>query len=388
MTDWLKFIGKLYIERKTRPQTIGLMLALSGANGNVVGSYKKDFADDISVQLIANDDLIKLLHELYVLPQIKTVKESIKKYISTDISEVNLVYYNNKIWWLIEFANQKFTLCHKDGKPATKVDSQVILELLPAVIEYQVNDFIDLDLVLKTNSLIGEIEKWALTIVVQEQKCDFENLYLGITCRLKTESIEKFYINEAIKWNPFMEMNGNYIYLKENINMIEFYRYIFRTKKVTLDLIVSDFYQKHIDKSLLQNIWAIQNGYKVEENQEEDVIKLLKMSPLALNSVLFPNPILQGYEKTKGDMDMCRMHHSYMMNFLTNCFMLDVQNPSLVDIYYNYFNIKVLRINNNISVEFKDGTSLNVDSTKNLAIMKLGGNICGVMLKDNVELLD
>ena len=39
MTDWLKFIGKLYIEKLKNEHTIGLMIALSGANGNVVGSY-------------------------------------------------------------------------------------------------------------------------------------------------------------------------------------------------------------------------------------------------------------------------------------------------------------------------------------------------------------
>lgn len=79
MNDWLKFIGKLFIERKTKPQTIGLMLALSGANGNVVGSYEKDFADDSSIQLIANDDLIKLIQELYTLPKSHTVKLTVNR---------------------------------------------------------------------------------------------------------------------------------------------------------------------------------------------------------------------------------------------------------------------------------------------------------------------
>lgn len=46
MTDWLKFIGKLYIAKLKNKYTIGLMLALSGANGNVVGSYN-DIKDAI-----------------------------------------------------------------------------------------------------------------------------------------------------------------------------------------------------------------------------------------------------------------------------------------------------------------------------------------------------
>lgn len=46
MTDWLKFIGKLTIERKKNPNAIGLMIALSGANGSVMGSYQTDFFND------------------------------------------------------------------------------------------------------------------------------------------------------------------------------------------------------------------------------------------------------------------------------------------------------------------------------------------------------
>lgn len=54
INDWLKFIGKIYLARFNKPQTIGLMIALSGANGNVIGSYneKKNMNSFILLQMM------------------------------------------------------------------------------------------------------------------------------------------------------------------------------------------------------------------------------------------------------------------------------------------------------------------------------------------------
>ena len=73
ITDWLKFIGKLYIEKLKNEHTIGLMIALSGANGNVVGSYN-DIKDKGFIQLIANDDLIVLLAKKYSLSELSSIE--------------------------------------------------------------------------------------------------------------------------------------------------------------------------------------------------------------------------------------------------------------------------------------------------------------------------
>ena len=77
LPDWLKFIGKLTIARKKNNRTIGLMLALSGANGNVIGSFSEDFNNDDSVQLIANDDLMNLLLEVFNLPNADSIRNSL-----------------------------------------------------------------------------------------------------------------------------------------------------------------------------------------------------------------------------------------------------------------------------------------------------------------------
>lgn len=386
MNDWLKFIGKLYIERKTRPNTIGLMLALSGANGNVLGSYENDFADDSSIQLIANDNLISLIKEIYSLPEVTAIKKNIRGFVSMDISEINPIYYQDNIWWLIGFSNRKFTLCYKDSRPVTLAESQEILDLLPSVTEFQIQDFIDLYQALQTNQLIEEIETLILAFVVQKAKCSLDSLYAEIANIMKGNRFEKFHFKIAVDKNPFLERDETHIYLKEKIDMIKFYRYIFQKKKITPNLIVSDFYQNHINKNLLQEIWTIQDEFRVEEEQEDKVIQILKMSPSALYYVLSPNPILKNYNTIKSDKEMCRMHNSFFMNSLINNFLNDFQKPFMGDVYYNYFKVKVLHKNSLLAVDFKDGNSVEIDSNINLAFMELGGSIAGVIIKDNIDL--
>jgi hypothetical protein len=38
LPTWQKFLGELFIERSETPTTIGILVALSGVNGNVRGS--------------------------------------------------------------------------------------------------------------------------------------------------------------------------------------------------------------------------------------------------------------------------------------------------------------------------------------------------------------
>ena len=120
LPDWLKFIGKLAIARRKNDRTIGLMLALSGANGNVVGSYNDDFTSDNTVQLIANDDLFSLLQRIYHLSEVDAVRGGISNIQGLEAEEVDLVYYNKKLYWLVSLGNGKYTLCDASGNVAEK----------------------------------------------------------------------------------------------------------------------------------------------------------------------------------------------------------------------------------------------------------------------------
>ena len=66
MNDWLKFIGKLHLAQRKNQMTHGLMIALSGANGNVLGSYK-DIKADNYITLITNEDIFGHIQAIHTM---------------------------------------------------------------------------------------------------------------------------------------------------------------------------------------------------------------------------------------------------------------------------------------------------------------------------------
>ena len=69
MNDWLKFIGKVYLEQRKNQMTYGLMIALSGANGYVLGS-NKDLKTENFISLITNEELMGQIQSVHpMMPQ-------------------------------------------------------------------------------------------------------------------------------------------------------------------------------------------------------------------------------------------------------------------------------------------------------------------------------
>lgn len=180
MTDWLKFIGKLYIARKTEPGTVGLMLALSGANGAVIGSATNDFNDDAATQLIANDDIIILLSHIFDLLDIESAKSRLMALPIPRVIDINLVYYNYLVWWIVECEDGHFTLCHSDLKPATLEEANAILSMIPNFTIYQEKDFFAVWQNMETGMQIRQIQKSLLS-------------YLLINGSMKKSQIYEYY---------------------------------------------------------------------------------------------------------------------------------------------------------------------------------------------------
>ena len=108
MSDWLKFIGKLCYANKKTSHTIGIMICLSGANGAVVGMYNENHIADQTVQLIANGDLINLISTCFEVEQEIKVRERIVAMSYDNIYEMNLLFYDKKIYWAISLPSQRF----------------------------------------------------------------------------------------------------------------------------------------------------------------------------------------------------------------------------------------------------------------------------------------
>ena len=113
MNDWYKFIGKLHLKQKENQLTRGLMIALSGANGYVMGSYR-DIKSDNYISLITNEDLLEYIQKIHPIVSEKQVAKMISNYSRKDVVDVNIIYYDNCYYWYICFPSGEYTILKDD----------------------------------------------------------------------------------------------------------------------------------------------------------------------------------------------------------------------------------------------------------------------------------
>lgn len=371
VSDWLKFIGKLCYANKKTSHTIGIMICLSGANGAVVGMYNENHISDQTVQLIANGDLINLISTCFEVEQEIKVRERIVAMSYDNIYEMNLLYYDKKIYWAISFMDKKYTITDASGLPLTKEE---VLDIIPFIANYTPYipcDFIDIKEHLAVQQQLTTINMMLLTILANATS----GTLTDIAQKIKTNAaiIDTTILEMAISKNPFVEYNKeeNTIALKDedSIDMVDFYRYILHSG-CTLDMITSKFYQEHINQDLLAKIQNIQYGIEIPPARKDDCIFFLKHSPTALFSAITPNGFFHAYEAMKEYEHMKNMYVSYFIKMLTDSFVEDFQNKIPSDMYHNFFKITEMKISSNIQLEV-DGKMRNFESYTNFGIMRL-----------------
>lgn len=384
MTDWLKFIGKLYIARKSEPSTIGLMFALSGANGAVIGSAINDFKDDASIQLIANDDILALLSQVFGLVDIISVKSKLSTLPIPRVTDVNLVYYNSLVWWIVECENGHFTLCHSDLRPTTFEEARAILPMLPDVTIYQEKDFFDVWQDMETETQIKQIQKLLLSDLLVDgmlpQKVIDES-YKDIDSQILKEAID------SCRYFSFGD-DGASLSLRDfsKEDKVALYRFLL-DGECPVSILGTDFYQININNDLLKQIWKIQGGFKLPDDMHADCLQLLRFSPSALKYALKKDPILSSATIVRGNIAMEDLYNFHFMGMLQNAFIDDFRNSALSNLYYDIYGIMKMQICTSLNVSFKKGKHINIDVNQNYALAKLEGTDKAIPLVTKKDIL-
>lgn len=382
MTDWLKFIGKVMIARKQKANTIGLMLALSGANGAVIGSYTTDFADDPAIQLIANDDIINLISSVYNLPNPEMVSEVLSQLPIPAITDIDLLYYNEKVWWLVGFEEGSFTLCHANTKTAEISEVVDLLPLLPSVTRYQANKFVDVMRSINLSEHLRRLELLIVSVLITDGSCRIDECLPKLTTLDSSFSVTEDLVIKTINQSLLIiEKNGS-ISLKpdEEIDFPDFYRRILQGP-IPLELLKSDFYARHINQDFLSRVWEIQNGFFLDNADDiEKCLLILKVSPTALSYSLVPDQMFSGFKAIADKNDqMKQLYQSHYISELQKRLLEDYQNPALGYWYLNTQNIDSIRVKTEILLTHK-GEEVVIASGKKLRLANMEGTSQAVLI--------
>jgi hypothetical protein len=376
MNDWLKFIGKIYIERFKNPQTIGLMIALSGANGNVIGSYN-ELKKHQFIHLIANDDLVALLMSEYKLSSPNDIETNISQYTNKCIAEIGLVYYSKCIYWIVNFIDGGFTLLNHNTEALNEKELDDLLQLLYSNTTFA--DYIDIKAEYAAIIRRASIAKLALSILMDEMEAlSFQELLTKTQDILldSKDNINQDEFSAILAENRFIqnELNKYSLLPIDKIDFIEFYRYVF-SNATPIRILSRQLYLRMINEQLLERICEIQCFIKIPNEKKSECLFLLQYSPTALSYAIEEDKAITRYRSPKGNTvapNVDKGHTEWFMHKITNSFIQDYHSQMLHELYLKEYEITSISINLGLEIAQEKRDKIVINDRKELLLGRLG----------------
>jgi len=375
MNAWLKFKGKFDYEKEGNPHATGMMICLSGANGPVLGLYNEKHNNDQTIQLIANGDLISLLSACYeLIPEIK-VRERLATLSFCEIYEINLLYYDKRLYWATSFLDGKYTLSYSNGQPITKEEFNALSPFIANYSPYIVDNFVDIRDYIDFQQRLTAINMVLLTVLANGFSGNISEVSQQIKNKKQNDSIDIDVLEMAINQNPFViyDKGSNIVRLKDDreFDIIDFYRFVIY-QGCPVELISSEYYQEHIDNKFLDRILQIQYGLEIPNDKRDDCLFLLKCSPSALLRAITPNELFHGFTATKSLDNMRNLYINSFMRMLIEGFIDNFYNPALSDVFFDKFKITDMNLSSEIKIVV-DGNERSLISHSKMGLFKLSG---------------
>ena len=354
MTDWLKFVGKIYLAHRKDSRAQGLMVALSGVNGSVMGNYK-EIKEDKFITLITNEDIHEYITQLHPLLPEKEVVRYISQYTRKDVVGANIIYYDSLFYWQICFPNGEYTILKddlssiEDAKLApfcemieSQTDSRLFVNIKEEQEAIQRCSFIRsliLSYTLDQERTLKEITDWINSVRVgfNVSRTEVEDGIAAIPFLCKTDDDKVSVICES------------------GINVIDFYRFILKDT-VTTKVMATAFYKEHINRSLLDEVRKLQNNIRIPEENVEECLFLLKHSPSALRYSIYEDQALTRYRNPDKAIfpNLEKAHTEWFLDNIMSGFITDYSNSSLSEYYLDTEKIASIELHTDLKI-FKDG---------------------------------
>lgn len=358
MTDWLKFIGKLYIERKKGHEaehTIGLMISLFGANGCVQGSFRDDFADDERIQLITNDELYYILSKLYSVKKTTKVKELLNHNHGIQCWDIDIAYFEKKCYLIVSLDNSKYTICNTSGELMRGQEVEEIVPLINTWTSFSQEMYEDVWANEETTALLRIIESNILTGLFSLGNLTLDDIQKHIVYSDSKGSVPKEQIKEAALHSRYVSINdANTLSLTEIDDIIPFIAYVYKIG-MQVELFSSEKFQNMIGLEFLEQIKLVQYGLDLNNQERSDCLFLIKHSPSALLYTINADEFLHSYKSIAAtNSDIKRLMHNHFFRQLVKLFEEDFYNPVFSSMMRNKFSIAELNNRTTICLQTKE----------------------------------
>lgn len=331
MDAWQKFIGKHAIASRNNDNTIGVMIALTGVKPTVLSDYESvKTKNSRKIFLYSEENIISTLQNNFNVEEESSIKELMEQELQRAVSNLSLICYKQHFIWYVELADHSYTLyshsiiwsdediamLQKLLKKEKIVEEQTFFNYWERERQQHELQLVQMQLIhllsvrgrMPIDDVIDEINKQPSTI-------------FPVSKILLVKSMEKF---------SFITDDGTQLSMKndDEIDFVDFYRFVL-LGGFPVDFFYSDYYQSHINDSLLRDILAIQANLNFAEYHFPKVLFLLKASPRALLYSLFPDKRI--VTTRREDVVKLRIpnideiHNNLFIEGITRQFMLDYE---------------------------------------------------------------
>lgn len=364
MTDWLKFIGKHAKEKRSYDNVLGIMIALSDANGNVKGDVRQSQYKDI--KLISGEDLIDQIICTYKMKDLSSVRRKIDSCSTKVISEINIAFFDNSPFWVISFIDGCFTFLDKDSQFVSQNILGTIAEEFTKISTFSLDCFVDLQREIYMRIKKTAIETVALWLIMSGPKT-VSDIVEGVNNYSDTLNVDPQEVEILVSKLDFFTRNNDRYEYKNNSDIDKISLY---SKLLSLGIptkYYSDFYINNIDNNLLNKILKIQGGLQLTEEESDIVLFMLKHSPSALRYALTKQGILNPRVNVENaDQDALRMSiNSTFIQTLSYCLEVDADSD-IAMLLFDKFELRDFNKHIQYDIVLKDGTHKVIPVSKRL----------------------
>jgi Holliday junction resolvase-like predicted endonuclease len=388
--DWLKFLGKVLIERMNNAQTMGVMIALSGVNGNVQGNYD-ELPDKSYLSLICNDRLLDAVCRHYKLKPAEEIRSFVEHKTLRVIDSIDLVYFEKEIWWLVEFVHGEFTILSNNLSMVGDKYLDEFLDNLQDVSSYAKSGYRDIMREEISRIRTDIIARTIVVLLMKNGEIPVDELLERTKQMTNQIDIDRNELIKALEEYPYFDLSSDgkaKLYVFDTDGMINFYLWYLRGQ-IVVDSIIYDFYRNPINDDLLDKIIHLQNDIVLTKEQRENALFMLRLSPNALLYALNPDDLIvrSRTEQTSKIDIINKFHTDRFLNRLTDCLVADLENGQYCKFYYQDYGISEFHVDKKLTLNFINPEREKIiDYSNNVALMECNGDVVSMLMFDkNVE---
>ena len=329
MSDWLKFLGKVYTERTKRNDIRGLFVALSGVNGNVAGAYADLRTYDSSVELVSGDKLAAQILDEFKLPDVSRFLLRIGQMTKDAIAAVSLGYYDGCAFWMAEFLNSTFTVLY--GELLDQSPSTELAEIISG--QVQAAKYRDLSQEQLAKDRLALARKYILGQLLTHQTMDLpaeEGFFPASVPVLQVD------IDAAC---AELRAEGKLIQDEATCKLADIATDLALRATIIREILSGICILPHlatpewealVDHQLLGESLRVKDGLAIEEADRPALVQLMRWSPTGLLWALTPDEMLCGHRGKLPQVDEflvhdhARYYRLQMLSFAINDFRIPV----------------------------------------------------------------